>query len=283
MPLVTSTEMLLAAQQNHYAVGAFNIETMEMAQAVIAAAEEAKAPVILQTTPGTLQYASPAVFCGIVAALSQNTTIPIALHLDHGSGFALASEALQAGYTSVMIDGSQLPFAENVAVTRQVVEAAAAYGVPVEAELGKIGGKEDDVAASGSQYTDPEEARAFVSQTGVRSLAVAIGTAHGFYTGTPVLALARLTALRHAVDVPLVLHGASGLSDSDILSCVQRGICKVNFATELRVAFTDGIKEALSQNPSAYDPKAYGKIARQHVFNLTLSKMQCLGCIGKGA
>lgn len=281
MPLVTSTEMLLAAQKNQYAVGAFNIDTMEMAQAVIEAAEEARAPVIIQTTTSTLKYASPAVFHGIVAALSQNSSIPVALHLDHGSGFALSKEALEAGYTSIMIDGSQLPFAENIGLTRQVVEAARVYGVPVEAELGKVGGKEDDLVVHGPQHTDPEEARMFIAKTDIDSLAVAIGTAHGFYSGTPVLDKTRLAELRRAVTVPLVLHGASGLSDADVKSCIALGICKVNFATELRVAFSEGIKAAIAQSPSAYDPKVLGKVAKKHVCDLVLSKMHCCGCVGK--
>ena len=187
MPLVTSTKMLADAQKGHYAVGAFNVENMEMVKAVIAAAEEIKAPVMMQTTPSTVKYGTLETFAAIVKAEAAKTDIPVCLHLDHGSSFELAVQAINAGYTSVMIDGSGLPFEENVAVTKKVVDVAKAVGIPVEAELGKVGGKEDDLEAEADKYTDPEEAKDFAERTGVSSLAVAIGTAHGFYAGDPVL------------------------------------------------------------------------------------------------
>ena len=238
MPLVTSEQMLLDAQKGGYAVGAFNVENMEMVKAVIAAAETLKAPVMLQTTPSTVKYGTLETYFGIVAAEAKKAAVPVCLHLDHGSSFELAVQAIKAGYTSVMIDGSHESFEDNIAVTRKVVDVAKACGIPVEAELGKVGGKEDDLEADADTNTDPMEAKEFVERTGVSSLAIAIGTAHGFYAGTPVLDKERVSEIRKVVSVPLVLHGASGLSDDDVRECVQRGMCKVNFATELSVAYS---------------------------------------------
>lgn len=280
MPLVTSMAMLREAQRGHYAVGAFNIENMEMAQAVIEAAVEAGAPLILQTTPSTVAYGSLSLYAAMVDALARDVPVPVALHLDHGSSYELTQLAIAAGYTSVMIDGSALSFDENVQVTGRVVRDAAGR-VPVEAELGKVGGKEDDLEAEADHNTDPLQAVDFVTQTGIQALAVAIGTAHGFYEGTPVLDKQRLSEIRMVVDVPLVLHGASGLSDDDVRDCVARGICKVNFATELRAAFTDGVKAALAASPDTFDPKKLGKPARERVKALVLSRMAVCGCIGK--
>ena len=281
MPLTASKAMLLDAQKAGYAVGAFNIENMEMAQAVIEAAQEAKAPVILQTTPSTLKYASPVVFAGMVGALARQAMVPVALHLDHGSSYELALAALDAGYTSVMIDGSALSLEDNIRLTRRVVEAAAPLGIPVEAELGKVGGKEDDLTAEADTNTNPQDAVRFASETGINSLAVAIGTAHGFYVGTPVLDKARLAEIRKLVSIPLVLHGASGLSEADVRDCIALGICKVNFATELRAAFTDGVKQALAASPDLYDPKKMGVKARDNVRRLVLEKIKMCGSDGR--
>lgn len=226
MPLVTSEKMLLDAKKDGYAVGAFNVENMEMVKAVIAAAEELNAPVMLQTTPSTVKYGTLETFAGIVKAEAAKTKIPVCLHLDHGNSFELAVQAMKAGYTSVMIDGSHEDFENNIAVTKKVVDVANAFGIPVEAELGKVGGKEDDLEADADTNTDPQEAKEFVERTGVSSLAVAIGTAHGFYVGTPVLDKPRVSAIKEVVEVPLVLHGASGLSEEDVRECVERGMCK---------------------------------------------------------
>ena len=236
MPLVTSEKMLLDAKKDGYAVGAFNVENME-----------------LET------------FAGIVKAEAAKTKIPVCLHLDHGNSFELAVQAMKAGYTSVMIDGSHEDFENNIAVTKKVVDVANAFGIPVEAELGKVGGKEDDLEADADTNTDPQEAKEFVERTGVSSLAVAIGTAHGFYVGTPVLDKQRVSAIKEVVDVPLVLHGASGLSEEDVRECVERGMCKVNFATELRVAYTDAVKKLLEEKPETFDPKKLGVVAMEAV------------------
>ena len=281
MPLVTSKQMLLDAQKGGYAVGAFNAENMEMVKAIIRAAEELKAPVMIQTTASTVKYASLAMFVGMVAAEARDASIPVCLHLDHGSSFELAVQAVKEGYTSVMIDGSKLSFEGNVDVSARVVAVAHPNHIPVEAELGKVGGKEDDLEAVADTNTDPLQAKEFAERTGIDSLAVAIGTAHGFYVGTPVLDKERLSEIRRTVDIPLVLHGASGLSDEDVADCVARGICKVNFATELRKAYTDAGKKLLEEKPETFDPKKLGEVGMEAVTKLVKDRMRVCGCDGK--
>lgn len=281
MPLVTSEQMLLDAQRGGYAVGAFNVENMEMVKAVIAAAQELSAPVILQTTPSTVKYGTLETYAAIVAAEARRAEVPVCLHLDHGNSFALAMQAIHRGYTSVMIDGSGKDFEGNIAVSRQTADAGAACGIPVEAELGKVGGKEDDLQAEADTNTDPREAKEFVERTGVTSLAIAIGTAHGFYAGTPVLDKERVSEIRQVVSVPLVLHGASGLRDEDVRECVSRGICKVNFATELRVAYTDAGKKLLAEHPDTFDPKKLGIVGMEAVKELVKNRMEVCGCVHK--
>ena len=282
MSYVTSREMLLDAQKGGYAVGAFNAENMEMVKAIIAAAEELQAPVMIQTTGGTIKYGGETTYAGIVIAEAKKASVPVCLHLDHGPSMEMAERCLVAGYSSVMIDGSKVPFEENIAISKQVAAMAAAVGVPCEAELGKVGGKEDDtVAGDGDIYTDPQEAKEFVERTGITSLAVGIGTAHGFYKGIPVLGVNRLSEIRAVVDVPLVLHGASGLTDEQVRECVKRGICKVNFATELRKAYTDAVRAYLKENPDAFDPKTYSKAGMEAVKEQVKSRMKVCGCDGK--
>lgn len=281
MPLVTSEEMLLKAREGKYAVGAFNVENMEMVKAVIAAAEELHAPVMLQTTPSTVKYGTLETYAAIVAAEAKKASVPVCLHLDHGSSYELAVAAMEAGYTSVMIDGSHESFEDNIAVTKKVVEVAKTKGIPVEAELGKVGGKEDDLEADADTNTDPQEAKEFVERTGVSSLAIAIGTAHGFYAGTPVLDKERVSEIRALVETPLVLHGASGLSEEDVRECVARGMCKVNFATELRVAYTDAMKKLLEEKPDTFDPKKFGVVGMEAVKEIVKSRMLMCGCDNK--
>ena len=281
MPLVTSEKILLDAQKGGYAVGAFNVENMEMVKAVLAAAEELKAPVMLQTTPGTIKYGTVETYAAIVKAEAEKVSVPVCLHLDHGDSFELAVQAMKAGYTSVMIDGSHEDFENNIAITKKVVDVAKAIGIPVEAELGKVGGKEDDLEADADTNTDPVEAKEFVERTGVSSLAVAIGTAHGFYVGTPVLDKPRVSAIKEVVPVPLVLHGASGLSEEDVKECVERGMCKVNFATELRAAYTAAVKKLLEEKPETYDPKKLGIVGMEAVKEQVMLRMKMCGCDGK--
>ena len=278
MPFVTTGEMMKQAQAGVYAVGAFNAENLEMVQAIIAAAEAEKAPVIIQTTPGTLKYAGPECFAGIVSRLARDAEVPVALHLDHGNSYELAEKCAQEGYTSLMIDGSKLPYEGNVTLTRRVTEMAG--GLPVEAELGTVGGKEDGMEAK-PQYTDPDEAADFVSRTGISSFAVAIGTAHGVYKGEPKLDLDRLSAVRARVQVPLVLHGTSGVPEDQVRECIRRGICKVNYATDLRIAFTAAVKKAIGEQPEAFDPKKYLAEGRKAVQNRVQELIRLLGSSGK--
>ena len=281
MSFVTSEQMLLDAQKGGYAVGAFNVENMEMVMAVIAAAEEMRAPLMMQTTPSTIKYAGLGMYLANVKAAAEKASVPVCLHLDHGDSFDLAMQALRTGYTSIMIDGSHNVLEENIALTKSVVAACSPSGIPVEAELGKVGGKEDDLDGGNGGYTDPLEAKEFAERTGISSLAVAIGTAHGVYKGEPKLDLDRLAEIRDVVSVPLVLHGASGLSEEAVKESIRRGICKVNFATELRIAYTAGVKQFLEENPEAFDPKKYGKEAMERVKEIVKLRMGMCGCVGK--
>lgn len=282
MPLVTTKKMLQDAQDGHYAVGAFNVENMEMVMAVIEAVEELKSPVIMQTTPSTVNYAGLDYYLANVRAAAERAKVPVALHLDHGSSYGLAMQALRTGYTSIMIDGSHEGYEENIAVTKAVADACAPSGIPVEAELGKVGGKEDDLdGGEGDGYTDPQQAKEFVERTGATSLAVAIGTAHGLYKGEPKLDQERLSEIRAVVKVPLVLHGASGVPDEAVRESIRRGICKVNYATELRIAFSVGVKEVLNEKPDTIDPKKYGAAGKERVKAFVMEKMKNCGCAGK--
>lgn len=281
--LVTSKELLLDAQKNNYAVGAFNVENMEMVMAVLAAAEEKQSPVIMQTTPGTVKYAGLDYFFANVRAAAERSKIPVVMHLDHGNSFELAMQAYRLGYTSIMIDGSKLPFEENIALTKAVTDAAHPGKIPVEGELGKVGGKEDDLdnGVVENPYTDPQEAKEFVERTKVDSLAVGVGTSHGVYKGTPKVNMEVLNQIKEAVDVPLVLHGTSGVPDEQVIECVKRGICKVNYATDLRIAFTKGVKAFMAENPDEFDPKKYDAWGMEEVKKYVMQKIEVLGSTGK--
>lgn len=281
MALVTTKELLLNAQKGGYAVGAFNVENMEMVQAVVAAAEELQSPVIMQTTPSTVKYSDLAYFYANAKAAAQQVKVPVVMHLDHGNSFELAMRALRVGYTSIMIDGSHESFEENIRVTKAVVEACHPSKVCVEAELGKVGGKEDDMDGGDGGYTDPLEAAEFAKQTGVDSLAVAIGTAHGVYKGIPKLDVDRLSEIAKVVSIPLVLHGTSGVPDEAVRECIKRGICKVNYATDLRIAFTKGVNEVLDEYPETIDPKKYNACGREHVKKYVMEKIKVCGSEGK--
>jgi len=279
--LVTTKEMLLAAQAGGYAVAAFNAENMEMTVAVLAAAQELRAPIILQATPLMMRFASATLYVAMAKAALENITVPVALHLDHGDSYEVAVRSLRAGYTSLMLDGSRLPYEENAALTRRVVELATPCGIPVEAELGAVGGTEDGLTSAGDTGTDPEQAADFLARTGADFLAVGIGTAHGVYRAHPKLDLERLEAIRERVDAPLVLHGASGLTQDDLQACIARGICKINIATELRLAYSGGIKALLAEQPGTFDPKELGKAAIARVKEAALESIRSCGCAGK--
>lgn len=278
MSFVTSSEMLIRARGAGYAIGAFNIENLEMMQAVIAAAERMNSPVILQTTPGTLAYIPPEAFAGAAKPLAEKAGVPVALHLDHGNSFGLAVRCKNAGYTSLMIDGSLLPYEQNVALTYSVVSAAG--DIPVEAELGTVGGKEDSHSA-GVLYTDPAQAEDFVSRTGIFSFAPAIGTCHGVYKSEPELQLDLLSKIGLSVSAPLVLHGTSGVPDDTVRECIRHGISKVNYATDLRVTFTKAVKEYLAQNPDTIDPKKPLGAARAAVEERVRELIAVCGSAGK--
>jgi len=283
MPLVSSTELLLKAQREGYAVGAFGAENMEMVQAVVEAAEEMNSPVIIQTTPSTIAHASVDMFRAMVYAVAKNAKVPVVMHLDHGNSYELCKKAIEADYTSVMIDGSKMSYEDNIAISKKVVDIAGPMGIPVEAELGTIGGKEDEhiVSDKDALYTNPAQAKDFVERAGVQSLAVAVGTAHGFYKEEPKLDFDRIKEIRSVVDIPLVLHGASGVPDDSVKKSIQLGICKVNYATELRVAFTDGVKRVMKEAPNVYDPKIYSSAGREEVKKLVKEKMKVCGSAGK--
>lgn len=280
--LVTSKELLLDAQKNKYAVGAFNVENMEMVLAVLNAAEKTKSPVIMQTTPGTIKYAGIELYFANIKAAAEKSNVPVVCHLDHGNSLELSALAFKTGYTSIMIDGSKLPFEENIALTSSVVKFCHAGNIPVEAELGRLGGKEDDLDNSNSvnPFTDPDEAKEFVEKTQCDSLAIAIGTAHGIYKGIPQINFEVLKKIHEKINVPLVLHGTSGVPDNQVTESIKNGICKVNYATDLRIAYTRGIKGFLNGNHGAYDPKKYGQFGINEVERYVIQKMNLIGSCG---
>ena len=255
---------------------------MEMVQAVVEAAEELQSPVILQTTPSTVKYAGLDYYLANVKAAAERVSVPVVMHLDHGNSFELAMQAFRVGYTSLMIDGSHESFEDNIAVSKAVADACRSSKIPVEAELGKVGGKEDDLdGGECNPYTDPKEAKEFVERTGVDSLAVGIGTAHGIYKGEPKLQFDILSQIRELVEIPLVLHGTSGVPDEAVRECIKRGICKVNYATDLRIAFTQGVNRVFSENPDTIDPKKYSAAGREAVKKYVMSKIEVCGSAGK--
>ena len=279
--LISTKQILKNAQVGGYAVGAFNVENMETVQAVINAASALRSPVIIQTSVSTLKYATPKLFYSMVTACLEETDIPVALHIDHGISLQDITSAIRGGYKSVMFDGSLLPYIENVQQTREVVKICHYLGISVEAELGAIAGKEGAPLDDKLLYTQPTTAADFVEKTGCDSLAVAIGTCHGIYKTTPKLDYSRLKAIRKLVSVPLVLHGASGLSDEQVRTCIQHGISKINIATELRQAWSHTLATYLQENPSRFDPKAAGKEARNALEKIIKQKIKLLGSENK--
>ena len=279
---VTSKELLQDARKNGYAVGAFNVENMEMVMAVVQAAEAQKSPVILQTTPGTIRYAGLDYYLANVKVAAQRAKVPVVMHLDHGNSFELALQAYRVGYTSIMIDGSKLSFKDNIALTASVAKACHASGIPVEGELGKVGGKEDDLEGEAQNpYTNPQEAAEFAEKTNVDFLAVGIGTAHGVYKGVPHVRVDILEKIAHVVAIPLVLHGTSGVPDEQVHACVAHGVAKVNYATDLRIAFTKGVKAYMQEASQAFDPKKYATKGMEEVTRYVTQKIEMLGSVGK--
>lgn len=281
--LVTGKQLLEHADKNGYAVGAFNVNNMEIVQAIIEAAEETQSPVILQASQGGLKYAGVEYIAELGKIAARNASVPVAIHLDHGTDFAQVMQCIRYGFTSVMIDGSQYSLEDNIAITKKVIEVAHAVGVSVEAELGKIGGTEDDIVVDHKDalHTDPEEAVRFVKETGVDFLAVAIGTAHGKYKGEPKLDFDRLKEIRSKIDTPLVLHGSSGVSYDDLKKAIEIGVSKINIDTDVRIAFTKGVSEAIKDNPNEFDPRKIIGPAREEMKKSIMEKMEIFGSVGK--
>lgn len=283
MFIISSKNMLLKAQRKGYAVPAFNIHNLETLQVVVETAAEMRSPLIVAGTPSTFNYAGKGNIVAIAADLAREHNLPLAIHLDHHEVLNDIEAKVFAGVRSVMIDGSHYAFEENVRVVKEVVDFCHRYDASVEAELGRLGGVEDDLVVEGKDalYTHPEQAHEFVTRTGIDSLAVAIGTAHGLYTAEPKLDFERLAEIRARVDVPLVLHGASGLPEHDIRKAIDLGICKVNVATELKIAFSDALKTYFVQQPKANDPRHYMRPAKVAMKEVVRKVIHVCGCEGQ--
>lgn len=283
MALVPVTELLLRADREGYAVGAFNANNMEIVQAIVEAAEKEKSPVIMQASQGAIKYAGLEYITGMVKIAAETSHVPVALHLDHGTDFDQVVRCIRSGFSSVMYDGSKLPLEENIAITNKVLEITRPIGVSVEAELGKIGGTEDDIHVSQREamYTDPEEARYFVEKTGVESLAIAIGTAHGQYKGDPKLDFDRLQKIKSLVNIPIVLHGSSGVSDESLRKAIALGVRKVNIDTNIREAFVWELRRRMEENPKEIDPRKLLGPARDAAVAIIREKIRIFGSAGK--
>ena len=292
MPLVTTKEMFKKSMEEHFAIGAFNVNNMEIIQGIVDAAAENKSPVILQASSSAIKYARVGYLMKMVeAATEEHPEVPIALHLDHGPDFETCKMCVDAGFTSVMFDGSKYDFEENIRRTKEVVDYAHAHGVVVEAELGKLAGIEDDVNvdASDAMYTDPEQAKEFVERTGCDSLAIAIGTSHGAYKfkGEAKLRFDILAKIKELIpNTPIVLHGASTVIPELVEMCNKygadipgaKGVSKINVDTDLRLAMTAQIRKVFAEEPSAFDPRKYLTPAREEVKNTVSHKIKDVFC-----
>jgi len=284
MPLVSMTEMLNKGKEEGYAVGQFNLNNLEFTQAILQAAEEEKSPVILGVSEGAARYMGGfKTVVKMVEGLLEDykITVPVAIHLDHGSSFEKCKEAVDAGFTSVMIDASHDPFEENVATTLKVVEYAHAKGVSVEAELGTVGGQEDDVVADGVIYADAKECEELVNRTKIDCLAPALGSVHGPYKGEPKLGFVEMEEIGNLTGVPLVLHGGTGIPTKDIQKAISLGTAKINVNTENQIASAKRVREVLAANPEMYDPRKYLGPARETIKETVIGKMREFGSSGK--
>lgn len=279
MDILSSKEILLDAKKNKYAVPAFNIHNLETMQAVLEGAWEMKSPVIIAATPGTIEYAGMDYLVAMAKVGANRYDIPIVLHLDHCSDVEFLKKCIDAGFKSVMIDASLKEYEDNVSITKEVVDYAQKYGVAVEAELGTVGGQEDDrmVDDKDALLTDPAMALDFVKRTNVDSLAVAIGTAHGVYKLEPKLDFKRLKKMQEIIDVPLVLHGASGVPSEAIRKAIELGICKVNISTELKIPFASCVKEYFEENPTVNDPRKYLTPGKEAAKKVVMNKIKVCG------
>ncbi|MGE5553457.1 MAG: class II fructose-1,6-bisphosphate aldolase [Betaproteobacteria bacterium] len=283
MPLVSGATLLAAAEKDGYAVGAFNVNNLETLTSIVAAAEGERAPVILQASQGAIKYAGLEYIVAMAKVAAARATVPIALNLDHGTSFAQAMQCIHAGFTAVMVDGSRLSYEGNAELVRRVVEVAHAVGVSVEAELGRIGGTEDDitVAEREATFTDPEAAARFAAETACDALAVAVGTAHGVYKGEPKLDFGRLAAIDRLVKTPLVLHGASGVPDDAIREAIRLGVRKINIDTEIRLAFASAVRRTLADDEDLYDPREILSPARRAMEEVVREKIRLFGSAGR--
>lgn len=282
MSLVSMKEMLLTAKEQQYAVGQFNINNLEYTQAILDAAQEEKSPVILGVSEGAARYMGGfKVAVAMTEALMEtmNITVPVAIHLDHGSSFEKCAEAIHAGFSSVMIDGSHLPLEENIALTKKVVELAHIHGVSVEAELGRIGGQEDDLIVDEAEamYAIPSECEQLVRETNVDCFAPALGSVHGPYKGEPNLGFDRMQEVMELTDVPLVLHGGTGIPLKDIQRAISLGSAKINVNTENQIMQTKKIREVLAEDTEVYDPRKYLGPGREAIKETVIGKMREFG------
>lgn len=284
MPLVSMTEMLKKANAEGYAVGQFNLNNLEFTQAILQAAEEEKSPVILGVSEGAGRYMGGfKTVVKMVEGLMEdyNITVPVAIHLDHGSSYDKCKEAIDAGFTSVMIDASHDPFEQNIEITSKVVEYAHSKGVSVEAELGTVGGQEDDVVADGVIYADAKECEELVQRTGIDCLAPALGSVHGPYKGEPNLGFTEMEEIRGLTGVPLVLHGGTGIPTKDIQRAISLGTAKINVNTENQIASAKKVREVLAADEKMYDPRKYLGPAREAIKATVIGKIREFGSANK--
>ncbi|EEO7837877.1 tagatose-bisphosphate aldolase subunit KbaY [Salmonella enterica] len=283
MSIISTKYLLLDARAKGYAVPAFNIHNAETIQAILEVCHEMQSPVILAGTPGTFKHIALEEIYALCNAYSASYNMPLALHLDHHESLDDIRRKVNAGVRSAMIDGSHFPFEENVKLVKSVVDFCHARDCSVEAELGRLGGVEDDISVDteSALLTDPQEAKRFVELTGVDSLAVAIGTAHGLYTKTPKIDFQRLAEIRQVVDVPLVLHGASDVPDEYVRRTIESGVCKVNVATELKIAFATAVKKWFAENPEGNDPRYYMRVGMDAMKEVVRNKITICNSYGK--
>lgn len=281
--LVSTKQLLLDAQKGKYAVPAFNVHNMETIQTVVEAAYELRSPIIVAATPGTIKYAGAEYFIKLVEICSEKYDIPIAMHLDHHENYEDIVEAIKIGTKSAMIDASHLDFEKNIEIVKKVVKYAHKFDVTVEGELGVLGGQEDDliIDSKDSKYTNPKQAKEYVERTNIDSLAIAIGTAHGLYKEEPKLDFERLKEIREVVNIPLVLHGASGVPSIQVKKAIELGITKVNIATELKIPFASSLRKVLVNNPNESDPRKYFGPAKIAMKERAKEKILMCGSNGK--
>lgn len=284
MALVSMKEMMIKGKEEGYAIGQFNLNNLEFTQAILQAAQEENSPVICGVSEGAARYMGGfTTVVNMVKGLMHDykITVPVAIHLDHGSSFEKCKEAIDAGFTSVMIDASHHPFEENIEITKQVVEYAHKHNVSVEAELGTVGGQEDDIIAEGVIYADPQECKQMVEGTGIDCLAPALGSVHGPYKGEPNLGFKEMEEISQMCDVPLVLHGGTGIPLKDIQRSVSLGTAKINVNTESQIASAKAVREVLDNDKVVYDPRKYMGPAREAIKNTVIGKMREFGSSGK--